>query len=240
MNAAGRTGGELRALAVGHYDQLARIGHALSSPARLRLLDLLRQGPRSVDALAQASGLSVANTSQHLKQLLSARLVLTSRDGQRVVYRVSDATVSILFAAMRDLAEVLLPELDRLRDELGGLPESDREAILARITAKKVTLIDVRPAEEFQAGHVPGAISIPLAELTKRLSEIPRSKEIVAYCRGPYCSMALEAVQLLEAAGFRARHLDLGAPDLSLRKIKLELVESAPKPRTSSKSKRRK
>ncbi len=209
-----------RALAREHYAELARIGKALGSPIRLQLLDLLRQGARTVEALAQEGGVAVANASQHLQQLRSARLVTAQRKGKNVEYRLADERVSVAFATLRELAEVLLPEMHRLRRELGVLGPTEREEILALVRDGAVTLLDVRPAEEFEAGHLPGARSVPLPELLARLREIPRGREVVAYCRGPYCTMATEAVALLRAAGFAARHLDLGVPDLSRARLR--------------------
>lgn len=204
-----------RALARAHYGELARIGKALGSPIRLQLLDLLRQGARTVEALADEAGISVANSSQHLQQMRSARLVSAERKGKHVEYRLADESVSDAFGTLRDLAALLLPEMHELRRQLGVLDPAERRDILERVRTGAVTLLDVRPAEEFRAGHLPGARSVPLAELADRLGELPREREVVAYCRGPYCSMATEAAALLRAAGFTARHLDLGVPDLS-------------------------
>jgi rhodanese-related sulfurtransferase len=200
--------------AAAHYGEIARVGRALASPVRLRLLDLLRQGSRSVEALAEAASVSVANSSQHLQQMRAAGLVVGERRGQHVEYRLATADVSATFVALRDLAEVIRPELARLGRELGVLDPAERRELLRRIRQGDVTLLDVRPPEEFRAGHLPGARSLPLPELRARLGELPRGPEVVAYCRGPYCTMARDAVTLLEAAGFRARHLDLGVPDL--------------------------
>ena len=200
--------------AAAHYGEIARLGRALASPVRLRILDLLRQGARSVEALAEAAGVSLANSSQHLQQMRTAGLVVGERQGQRVEYRLATEDVSAAFAALRDLAEVVRPEMDRLGRELGVLSPAERRDLLRRIRAGDVTLVDVRPPEEFRAGHLPGAQSLPLAELRARLGDLPRGPEVVAYCRGPYCTMARDAVALLESAGFRARHLDLGVPDL--------------------------
>jgi rhodanese-related sulfurtransferase len=181
-----------------------------------------------VEALADAAGISVANSSQHLQQMRSARLVSAERKGKHVEYRLSDESVSEAFGKLRQLAELLLPEMQQLRRELGVLEPAEREAILAQVRAGDVTLLDVRPAEEFDAGHLPGARSVPLSDLPGRLREIPRDREIVAYCRGPYCSMATEAIALLRAAGFRARHLDLGVPDLSRSRLR---PLASPRPR---------
>ncbi len=205
---------QARALARSHYGELARIGKAFASPIRLQLVDLLRQGPRTVEALAEAAGISVANASQHLQQLRSARVVSAERKGKHVEYRLADESVSGAFATLRGLAELLLPEMHRLRRELGILEPAEREEIVSLVRAGAVTLLDVRPREEFEAGHLPGARSMPLDELRERLRELSRDREVVAYCRGPYCPMAAEAASLLRAAGFTARHLDLGVPDL--------------------------
>lgn len=222
-----------RAAAQSHYVELARVAKALASPVRLKLLDLLRQGSRTVDALADAAGVSVANSSQHLQHMRRAKVVTAEREGQFVKYRLADDAVSRVFESVRDLAEVLLPEMEALRRELDALGPKDREALLDRIRGGRVTLLDVRPAEEYRAGHLPGAASMPLAELPSRLGELRRDREIVAYCRGPYCSMALEAVSLLRSSGYRARHLDLGIPELRARRFRIaagdEPVEATPR-----------
>lgn len=204
-----------------HYAELARIGKALASPVRLRLLDLLRQGSRTVEALAEEAGVSVANSSQHLQHMRAARLVEAERDGHFVKYRLADDGVSRVFAAVRDLAETLLPEMDGLRRELGGLGREERAALLERVASGEVTLLDVRPVDEYRAGHLPGARSIPLRELRARQGELPHDREVVAYCRGPYCSMARDAVDVLRSLGYRARHLDLGVPDLRVRRARI-------------------
>ena len=214
---------DLKPLALAHYEELARIGRALSSPVRLQLLDLVRQAPRSVEVLAEQAGVPMANVSQHLKLLRAAHLVHADKRGQRVVYRLTDEAISTFFGTLRDLGEALLPELDRLRRAIGGEP-SDREELLAQIREGAVTLLDVRPLDEFHAGHVPGAVCIPLPELKKRLDELPKNRTVVATCRGPYCPMAVEAVRVLENAGFRAVHLDLAAPDLRARRWRLSIV----------------
>ncbi len=210
-----------RAAALSHYGELARIAKALASPVRLRLLDLLRQGARTVDSIALEAGIPVANASQHLQRLRRARLVVAEREGKFVRYGLSDEDVSRVFASVRGLAETLLPEMDRLRRALDALRPEERGALLERIRRGEVTLLDVRPSEEYQAGHLPGACSIPLALLPARLGELPRHREVVAYCRGPYCSMAAEAVSLLRSSGFRASHLDLGIPELRARRFRI-------------------
>jgi rhodanese-related sulfurtransferase/DNA-binding transcriptional ArsR family regulator len=225
--------------AVGHYDELARLGKALASPVRLRMLDLLRQGARTVEALADAAGVSVANASRHLQAMRAARIVTGARQGQFVEYRVADEGVSRAYGVLRELAEQLLPELERLRRELGGLAPAERDELLRRIRRGDVTLVDVRPAEEYRAGHLPGAHSIPLGELRGRLGELPRDREVVAYCRGPYCTLAADAVALLASAGFRARHLDLGVPDLRVRRFPVVAGEPPPRPARPRRSSRR-
>jgi rhodanese-related sulfurtransferase/DNA-binding transcriptional ArsR family regulator len=203
-----------RRAGLAHYGEIARLGKALASPVRLQLTDLLRQGPRTVEALAEAAGLQLANCSRHLQQLRAARLVATERMGRHVQYRLTDAGVAAAFAMLRGLAEALLPEMDRLRRSLQGLTPDERQEVLAELRGGRSTLLDVRPAEEYRAGHLPGARSIPLGELAARLGELPRSRPVIAYCRGPYCHLAVDAVELLRAAGLRARHLDLGVADV--------------------------
>ncbi len=208
---------EQRAAAMDHYEQLARLGKAMASPARLRLLDLLRQGPRSVDVLAEQAGLAVANVSQHLQQLRAARLVDSDKDGQRVVYRLATADVGVFFVALRRLGEAVLPEFDRLKTTLQTSDDERRSALLKRIGRGEVTVLDVRPADEWRAGHLLDAVHIPLPELPARVGELPKRRAVVAYCRGPYCPMALSAVEILRAAGFAADHLDLGPADVGHR-----------------------
>ncbi len=204
-----------RRSALAHYGEIARLGKAMASPVRLQLLDLLRQGPRTVEELAGTAGVTVANSSRHLQQMRSARLVTAAREGRHVRYRLADGGVSEAFGMLRGLAETLLPEMDRLRRELGALEASERQALLSDLRGGRSTLLDVRPAEEFEAGHLPGARSIPLDELPSRLDELPRDRPVVAYCRGPYCPLAADAAEILSRAGYRARHLDLGVPDLT-------------------------
>lgn len=210
-------------IAAALFPQLAIIGKALASPQRLMLLDLLCQGPRSVEALAEQADLSVANTSQHLQQLRAARLVETERQAQRIIYRLSAEDVGNFYVTFRALAASHLAELDRvMRDLVRPDGPVDREGIIAKIRAGEVTLLDVRPVEEFEAGHLPGALGIPVDELPKRVGEVPRDREIVAYCRGPYCVMADEAVQVLREHGLVAQVLDLGPVELRARRLRLE------------------
>ena len=209
----------LRNAALAHYEQLARIGRAVSSPIRLRLLDLLRQGPRSVEVLATEAGVSIANASQHLQQLRVGSLVASEKQGQRVLYRLSSPDVDAFFACLRSLGESLLPEFDRLKDALQVHSEPAREQLLVKVANGEATLLDVRPVEEWEAFHLPGALHIPLGELAVRLDELPKDGEVVAYCRGPYCPMALAAVDILRGAGFRADHLDLSPADVHARRF---------------------
>ena len=205
---------EQRSAAMAHYEELARLGKAIASPARLRLIDLLRQGPRSVDVLAEQAGLEVANVSQHLQQLRAAHLVASDKDGQRVVYRLATKDVGHLFVCLRLLGEAVLPELDRLKSTLQVHDVEKRNVLLQRIARGEVTVLDVRPFEEWRGGHLLDALHIPLQELPARVGELPKKRDVVAYCRGPYCPMALSAVEILRGAGYRADHLDLGPADL--------------------------
>jgi rhodanese-related sulfurtransferase len=208
------------------YDQLARIGKAVSSPKRLELLDLLCQGRRSVEALARETAMSLANTSQHLRVLREARLVEAEKRGLYVTCRLADPTVCDFYLAMRALAEQRLAEIGRLAHEFlegrGDLEPVDRDALLERVRRGEVIVLDVRPPEEYEAGHIAGAVSIPLGVLRDRLRDFPPDREIVAYCRGPYCVMAVEAVELLRAHGFRAFRLEDGVADWRARNWPVE------------------
>ncbi len=202
------------------YEQFARIGAALASPKRLELLDLLAQGERSVEAVAEQASMTMANTSQHLQGLRQARLVESRRDGTRVLYRLADDTVSHFFVELRQFAKRRLAEVDQVAKDYFEAPEElepiSRKELQARLRRKDIVVIDVRPAEEYGILHIAGAISIPLNELKARLDELPREQEIVAYCRGPYCVFASEAVRLLRKKGFRARRLEDGFPEWRL------------------------
>jgi rhodanese-related sulfurtransferase/DNA-binding transcriptional ArsR family regulator len=205
----------LRNAALGHYEELARLGRAIASPARLRMIDLLRQGPRSVEALAEQAGLEMANASHHLQQMRAARLVVSEKEGQRVVYRLASNDVGHLFVSLRLLAESVLPEFDRIKAALHVNDDDKRGELLQRIARGEVTVLDVRPKEEWQSGHLLDAMHIPLPELQARVQELPKKRPVVAYCRGPFCPMALTAVDLLRDAGFEAEHLDLGPADVA-------------------------
>ncbi len=210
------------------YEQLARIGKASSAPKRLELLDLLCQGPRTVEALARESALSVANASQHLQVLRAARLVDAEKKGLYVEYRLADEEVGRFFVALRGLAQARLSEIESVKRTFLAKRESmepvETKELLRRVKAGEVTLLDVRPAAEYRAGHIPGALSVPLAQLGVRLATLPKRREIVAYCRGPYCVMALEAVALLRKRGFRARRMEQGVVDWRARGWRVEVA----------------
>jgi rhodanese-related sulfurtransferase/DNA-binding transcriptional ArsR family regulator len=181
------------------FDQFARVGKALGSGKRLELLDLLAQGERTVDALARACELGLTTASAHLQTLKQANLVATRREGTKVFYRLAGADVAQLFALVRTVAHDHLPDVEAARAAYLG-PDTDqvsRDELLERARSGKVTVLDVRPCEEYAAGHIPGAVSIPIDELAGRLADLPPGQEIVAYCRGAYCVFAHEAVRLL-------------------------------------------
>jgi rhodanese-related sulfurtransferase len=199
------------------YEQFARIGHAVASPKRIELLDLLGQGPKTVEALAAATGTPVKSTSAHLRVLRQARLVETRRAGTYVHYRLADASVEHLLRALKGLAHARLAEVERVaslyltrRDELEAVTLAD---LRRRLEEDSVTVLDVRPRDASEAGHVPGALSIPVDELEARLGELPPDREVIAYCRGPYCVFALEALGTLRASGRPARRTEDGLPE---------------------------
>jgi len=196
------------------FEAIALMGKAFASPVRLELLDLLAQAPRSVEELARASGQSTANTSQHLQALRAAGLVERERDGNRVRYSVAPEPLR-LWLALRDVSAARLAEVQRAADDyLGDAVETiDRDELIKRLARGDVVLVDVRPAEEFAAGHIDGARSIPLDELERRITELPSDHEVIAYCRGPFCVFAHEAVRTLRAAGRSARRLEDGVPE---------------------------
>ena len=203
------------------YEQLARVGKAVSSSKRIELLELLCQGPRSVELLADEAGLSVANASQHLQVLRAARLVSTERHGLFVEYSLAADDVSTFMVAMRTLAETRLVEIEKVTreflEERGSLEPVMSEELIRRVRSGEVTVLDVRPSAEYRAGHIPGAVSIPLQELKARLKELPKRREVIAYCRGPYCVMAVEAVAMLKAKGFAVHRMEEGVADWRAR-----------------------
>ena len=199
------------------YAQFARIGKALGNPHRLEVLELLAQGERSVDSLATETGLSIANTSQHLQALRQAALVDSRKDGLFVYYRLADPSVFALCTAIRTIAEHRLADLERLVHEYFGdrsNPEPvGMQDLLARSRANDVIILDARPANEYEAGHIAGAISVPIDDLQARLRTLPKDREYVAYCRGPYCVYADRAVELLVQSKRRARRMVEGFPE---------------------------
>lgn len=208
------------------YEQFARLGKAVSAPKRLELLDLLCQGPRTVEVLADQAALSVANTSQHLQVLRAARLVEAEKQGLHVEYRLAGEDVCEFYLALRNLAEGRLAEIERVtREYLGRRDAMETVAgaeLLRRVKSGEVTVLDVRPSEEYRAGHIPGAVSMPLGELKARFKELPKNREVVAYCRGPYCVFAVEAVELLRKKGFTAHRLREGVLDWRSRGWRVE------------------
>lgn len=199
------------------YEQLARVAKALAQPGRLELLEALGQGQRSVDGLATASGMSVANTSHHLQILRDGGLVTSRRDGLQIIYSLSDPDIPKLMSCMRNVAERQMAEVERIVrenfDSRDGLTPVKREELIKLVRKGEAMVIDVRPETEFAAGHIPGAVNVPLDVLPKRLKTLPKDQEIVAYCRGPYCMFALEAVTALRKKGYRARRLEEGFPE---------------------------
>jgi rhodanese-related sulfurtransferase len=199
------------------YAQFASVAKTLGHPQRLELLEHLAQGPRNVDALSVKVGLPIANTSQHLQNLRRAGLVTAERDGKFVNYSVADDAVLTLLAALRIVAERNLAEVDRIVrgyfDDRDSMEPVTRKELAERMRDGLVTVIDVRPADEFAMGHVSGALNVPLGELESRLADFDREREIVAYCRGAYCVMSFEAVAALRARGFKVRRLEDGLPE---------------------------
>ena len=208
------------------FAQLARIGTALSSPIRIEFLELLGQMERTVEQLASLTGTSIANTSQHLQKLRQAGLIVGRKQGLYVFYRLTGDDVVGLLAGLGRVGESHLAEIERIvrlyldhKDDLEPVPAKE---LLGRARKGLVTVLDVRPSEEFAAGHLPGAVNIPVRELEKRLKELPKGKEIVAYCRGPYCLMSYDAVALLRKKGLSARRLEAGLPEWRLAGLPLE------------------
>jgi rhodanese-related sulfurtransferase len=208
------------------FQQLARIGTALSSGTRLEFLELLAQGERNVDQLATLTGVAVANTSQHLQKLRQAGLVVGRKEGQFVYYRLAGDEVVRLCATLGQVGEAYVTEVERIvrlylasRDELEPVPAKE---LLDRARKGLVTVLDVRPPEEFAVGHLPGAVNIPIHELEKRLGELPKRKEVIAYCRGPYCLMSYDAVALLRRRGLKARRLESGLPEWRVAGLPVE------------------
>ena len=209
------------------YAQFARIGHALSSPKRIEMLDLLGQGEKSVEVLGEETATPIKNTSAHLRVLRQARLVDTRRDGTYVYYRLADDEVSVMLRALESLGHLRLAEVQQVaqryldgRDTLEPVTLKD---LRRRMRDADVTVVDVRPAAEFAAGHIPGAVSLPLAELKRRLHELPADRDIIAYCRGRYCVYSLDAVMLLRKQGYHARRAREGFPDWKAAGLRVEI-----------------
>lgn len=213
------------------FEAIAGMGKAFASPRRLELIDLLAQGPRSVEELARASDQSTANTSQHLQALHASGVVTRERDGTRVNYSLAGPDVLRLWLDLRDASATRLAEVERAaREYLGPNVEAiSRKELLERLRRKDVVLVDVRPSEEYEAGHIEGAVSIPVEELDERLAELPPDSEIVAYCRGALCAYAHEAVRALRTTGRRARRLEGGWPEWQLAEQadRLELTRAS-------------
>lgn len=213
------------------YAQFARLGKALASPLRLELLDVLAQGERTVEELAQETARPIANTSQHLRVLYQARLVEVRKDGLYAYYRLADPAVFAALQAVRVLGERQLAEIDRLVETYLHHPEHlapiSSVELSHRMAEGVVVVLDVRPAIEYHQGHITGAVSMPLDELEARLADIPPNQEIVAYCRGPYCLFADDAVALLTVKGYRARRLQEGYPEWQAAGLPTERAVSA-------------
>lgn len=212
------------------YDAFARTGKALSSGKRLELLDLLAQGTRTVDALAKAAGLNLTTASAHLQTLKQAGLVATRREGVRIHYRLAGDDVAALYAQLRQVAQRHQAGVEPARTAYLGTDvarEVDREELLARAGEGDVVVLDVRPAEEYAAGHIPGAISIPVDQLAERIAELPDNVEVVAYCRGAYCVLAHDAVRLLREHGRRAVRLTDGMLEWRLAELPVESSAAA-------------
>ncbi|HLC18924.1 MAG TPA: metalloregulator ArsR/SmtB family transcription factor [Thermodesulfobacteriota bacterium] len=212
------------------FSQFARIGRATGSPKRLELLDLLCQAPQAVEVLAEKASLSVANASRHLSVLSAARLVEAEKQGRFVVYRIADEAVCVFLGGLRRLAEDRLAEVEqvtrRFLEGRAGMEPIDRGALLERVRKGIATVLDVRPGDEYRAGHIPGAISVPLKELEAHLKELPADREIVAYCRGPYCVLAVQAVETLITNGFKAVRLDDGVGEWRKRGFLVEVGDA--------------
>jgi len=209
------------------YEQFSRIGKAVSSPKRLEMLDLLCQSEKTVETLSKETGLTLANTSQHLQTLRAARLVDTKKEGLYVKYRLADEMVCEFFRTMRVLAEQQLAEVDMIKRRFlegrEGMAPVNRNDLLKRVIEGGVTVLDVRPVDEYLTGHIPGALSVPLGHLKELLSKLPKDQEIVAYCRGPYCVLAIQAVEMLRGQGFEAIRLEEGIQDWRAMRLPLEI-----------------
>jgi len=211
------------------YGHLARVAKALSSPGRLELLETLAQGERAVDALAQASGMSVANTSHHLQTLRDGGLVRSRREGLQIIYSLTDSDIPKLLAGIGRIAQRQVEEVERIVrenfDQRDGLTPVKRDELTHLLKKGEAMVIDVRPESEFRAGHIAGAVNIPIEALPKSLKTLPQDREIIAYCRGPYCLFAVEAIEQLRKKGLRARRLEDGFPEWKAEHLPVESDE---------------
>jgi ArsR family transcriptional regulator len=213
------------------FEQFAELARVLGNAHRLELIELVSQGERSVDRLAEVTGLSIANTSQHLQQLRRGGFVQSRREGKRVLYGLADGPILSLIAALRSYAERNRAEVGKIVSDyfrrLDQLEPVSRKELARRLKAGTAVVLDVRPEDEYALGHVPGALNIPINELKRRLSELPQDQEIVAYCRGPYCVFSFEAVALLRKRGFRVRRLEDGFPEWKAAGLATKLAQTA-------------
>ncbi len=216
------------------YDSLAQVGRALGNGSRLALLERLAQAEASVETLARVSDLTTANASQHLQHLRRAGLVTARRDSRQMIYRLTDERIVSVIALMRAVAETNLAEVERMVSQLfgesaseGALEPMSREALKAGIERDELTLLDVRPEDEYRAGHLPGAVHAPLEQLDQMLESLPTDQEIVAYCRGPYCALSHEAVQRLRRLGIRVRRFEEGVAEWKAAGLPIESAEQA-------------
>lgn len=211
------------------YEQFARAAKAVASPKRIELLELVAQGERSVEALAEATGMGVTNTSAHLQVLRRAGLVEARKDGTRVLYRLAGDEVAGFLASLRDVARSRLADVNQIVADYFGARDAlepvSRAELVERAGRGEVVILDVRPHEEFLAGHIPGALSVPLDQLDAALSRLPKRRQVVAYCRGPYCVLAPQAVERLRAKGFKARRLEDGMPEWRLAGLPVAVGE---------------
>jgi len=205
------------------FQLFAQVAKALAHPNRLELIEAIAQGERSVDALAKSCNRPVTNVSHHLQILRDAGLLISRKEGQQVIYRLADEHVTNIITSIRQVAELHLAGVERIvRDNFDSrdkLTPVKREELMARVRSGEVVVLDVRPAEEFEAGHIPGALNIPLDKLPRRLKQLPQDQEIVAYCRGPYCMLAYDAVKLLRSKGFQAKRMEEGFPEWKAQKL---------------------
>jgi rhodanese-related sulfurtransferase/biotin operon repressor len=213
------------------FAELADLARSLGHAHRLLLLDYLKENERSVERLAELSGLSLANTSQHLQHLKRAGLVTTRREGKRIFYRLSDGPTAPLLAALKAQATFNRTQLSTFIADSRARPDRleaiDAEELLRRMREDRVTLLDVRAEMEYAVGHVPGAVNIPLPELERRLAELPQDQEVIAYCRGPHCALSAEAVRALSAKGYKARHFGGGLPGWQALGLAISSLQSS-------------